>query len=56
MFDGAQRAEVIARFDELFERHYPSKTPESAALVERIGAAARFENRAASLPINLTVP
>jgi hypothetical protein len=48
MFDEVQRAEVIARFDELFERHYPSKTPESAALVERIGAAARFENRAAA--------
>jgi hypothetical protein len=40
--------EVIARFDELMERRYPSTTTESAALVERIGAAARFENRAAA--------
>jgi Domain of unknown function (DUF222) len=40
--------EMIAHFDELFERHYPSKTAESAALVERIGAAARAENRAAA--------
>jgi hypothetical protein len=40
--------EVIARFDELMERHYPSTTAQSAALVERIGAAARFENRAAA--------
>ncbi|MCV7100649.1 13E12 repeat family protein, partial [Mycobacterium palustre] len=40
--------EVRARFDELFERHYPSTTPESAGLVERIAAAARFENRAAA--------
>ncbi|MEB3984426.1 HNH endonuclease signature motif containing protein [Mycobacterium sp. 663a-19] len=49
MFDNeAARAEVIARFDELFERHYPSTTPESATLIERIGAAARFENRAAA--------
>jgi hypothetical protein len=40
--------EVRARFDELVERHYPSTTPESAALIERIGAAARFENRAAA--------
>jgi hypothetical protein len=27
---------AIARFDELFERRYPSKTPESAALLDRI--------------------
>jgi hypothetical protein len=40
--------EVIAWFDELFERHYPSKTPESAALVDRICAASRAENRAAA--------
>jgi hypothetical protein len=32
--------EVIARFDEMFERHYPSKTPESSALrVGQTGAA-----------------
>jgi hypothetical protein len=48
MFDEAQRAEVIARFDEHFERHYPSKTAESAAMVDRICAAARAENRAAA--------
>jgi Domain of unknown function (DUF222) len=40
--------EVIARFDELFERHYPSTTPESAALLDRICASWRAENRAAA--------
>jgi hypothetical protein len=40
--------EVIARFDELFERHYPSTTPESAALVGRICSSSRAENRAAA--------
>ena len=40
--------EVIARFDELFERHYPSTTPESAALLDRICASSRAENRAAA--------
>jgi Domain of unknown function (DUF222) len=40
--------EVIARFDELFERRHPSKTPESAELVDRICAATRAENRAAA--------
>lgn len=40
--------EVIARFDELFDRHYPSTTPESTALVDRICAATRAENRAAA--------
>jgi hypothetical protein len=48
MFDDAARAEVIARFDELFERHYPSTTPESGALVDRIGVMTRVENRAAA--------
>ncbi len=43
MFD-----DVRARFDELVERHYPSKTSESAALVARIGTSARAENRAAA--------
>lgn len=38
--------EVIARFNELFARRYPSTTSESAALVERICAAGRAENRA----------
>ena len=40
--------ELIARFDELFERRHPSKTPESAALLDRICAATRAENRAAA--------
>lgn len=40
--------EVIARFDELVERHHPSPTPESAALLERIGVFSRVENRAAA--------
>ncbi len=37
---------VMARFDELFERHYPSTTRESAALVDRICSSSRAENRA----------
>lgn len=48
MFDEMHRAEVIARFDELFERHYPSATVESAASRERIRVFARMENRAAA--------
>src|SRR6201984_3354121 len=47
MFDTAQ-VEVIARFDELMERHHPSATAESAVLVERICSSARAENRAAA--------
>src|ERR1700739_2797905 len=48
MFDDAGRVEVIARFDELMERHHPSATPESAVWVERICSAARAENQAAA--------
>ena len=40
--------EVVARFDELFERRHPSTTAESAALIEQIGASVRAENRAAA--------
>ncbi|OBL01637.1 hypothetical protein A5646_19045 [Mycobacterium sp. 1245499.0] len=40
--------DVTARFDEQFERHYPSTTPVSTGLLERIGAVARAENRAAA--------
>ncbi|MCV6984147.1 hypothetical protein H7H78_01365, partial [Mycobacterium shinjukuense] len=40
--------EVIARFDELVERRYPSATAESAAMVDRICSASRAENRAAA--------
>jgi hypothetical protein len=47
MFDDAARAGVIARFDEMIERRYPSKTAASAVLVDRICAASRAENRAA---------
>ncbi|MGV0474027.1 HNH endonuclease signature motif containing protein [Mycobacterium kansasii] len=46
MFDS--RAEVIAHCDDWFERRCPSKTAESAQLVERICAATRAENRAAA--------
>ncbi|HSS22861.1 MAG TPA: HNH endonuclease signature motif containing protein [Mycobacterium sp.] len=46
--DVQPRPEVIARFDELFERRYPSTTPESAALVDRICSSWRAENRAAA--------
>ena len=52
MFDSRPRyaspPEVIARFDELFERRYPSRTTESAALLDRIGASWRAQNRAAA--------
>ncbi|EUA52569.1 hypothetical protein I552_8677 [Mycobacterium xenopi 3993] len=41
MFDEAARREVIARFDEMWERRHPSTTGESAALVDQISAAAR---------------
>ena len=52
MFDSVRQAEVIARFDELAERCYPSRTPESGALVERICAAWRGENRAAAAQLS----
>lgn len=51
MFDPSgprSRAEVIARFDELFERHHPSRTAESSALLDRIGASWREQNRSAA--------
>jgi hypothetical protein len=47
-------AEVIARFDELFERRYPSKTAESAALVDEISCFSRVENRAAAAQLART--
>jgi len=48
MFDEVRRAEVIAQFDELFERRCPSKTAESAELVDAVTVFARAENRAAA--------
>ncbi|OBK51802.1 HNH endonuclease signature motif containing protein [Mycobacterium sp. 1081908.1] len=48
MFDEGARAAVIGRFDEMIERRYPSKTPESAVMVDRICAASRAENREAA--------
>lgn len=51
MFDTVgprSRARVMARFDELFERHYPSVTAESAELLDGIGGFARMQNRAAA--------
>ncbi|MEB4212374.1 hypothetical protein OQ789_25460, partial [Mycobacterium sp. 94-17] len=48
MFDNARRAEVAAYFDELIERHHPSTTPASAALLDRVGVFSRLENRAAA--------
>ncbi|WP_454560765.1 DUF222 domain-containing protein [Mycobacterium haemophilum] len=44
MFD----QQVVARFDELFERRYPSTMSESAVLVDRICSWSRAENRAAA--------
>ena len=52
MFEQQVHPDAIARFDELFERHYPSKTPESAALVDRICLSARAENRAAAAQLD----
>lgn len=43
-----RRCAVIAEFDELIERQYPSSTPVSVGLLEHIGAVARVENRAAA--------
>ncbi|OBG75147.1 MULTISPECIES: HNH endonuclease signature motif containing protein [unclassified Mycobacterium] len=40
--------DVRTRFDEMVERHCPTPTAESAALLGRIGAAGRAENRAAA--------
>ncbi len=52
MFESSSGAlsppEVIARFDELFERHYPSATQQSAALLDRVCASSRAENQAAA--------
>jgi hypothetical protein len=52
MFDevsGTQPSpESIARLEDQFERRHPTTTPESAALMERISASARAENRAAA--------
>lgn len=52
MFDSSgtklPSAESIARLSEMLERRHPSTTPESAALLDRICAAARVENRAAA--------
>lgn len=42
------QAEVIAHFDEWFERCHPAKTTDSAELLDRICAATRAENRAAA--------
>lgn len=52
MFDTTSRLttspEVIARFDELFERRHPTRTTESSALLDRISASWRAQNRAAA--------
>ncbi len=40
--------EIHAWFGEYFERHHPSTTTESAAMLDRICAATRAENRAAA--------
>lgn len=52
MFDEVSRArpppESITALEEFFERRHPSTMSESAGLIERIGAAARFENPAAA--------
>ncbi len=40
--------EVIAQFDEMFERRYPSRTTESTALLDRIASSWREQNRGAA--------
>ncbi|WP_456085316.1 DUF222 domain-containing protein [Mycobacterium tilburgii] len=47
MFDKLP-AEVIAGFDELFERRHPKATPESGTLLEQVSCLSRAENRAAA--------
>src|ERR1700687_4620977 len=46
MFDSDP--EVIARFDEMAARCYPSTTAPSAALIDRVCVLSRVENRAAA--------
>ncbi|GAA4292175.1 HNH endonuclease signature motif containing protein [Mycobacterium paraffinicum] len=47
MFDSkVSSPDVIAEFDEHFERRYPSETAESAGLLTEAGGCARAENRA----------
>ena len=48
MFDPRVSAEVIAAFDEHFERRCPSKTAESAGLLDQVARFARLENRASA--------
>lgn len=49
MFDSeASPAGMTSELDELFERRYPSATPESTALLERVSSLSRAENRAAA--------
>jgi len=52
MFEAESRRtsspEVIAWFDEMFERRYPTRTRESSALLDRITASWRAQNRAAA--------
>ncbi|WP_156767968.1 DUF222 domain-containing protein, partial [Mycobacterium sp. E1386] len=47
MFDTrVSSPEVLAEFDEHFERRYPSRTEESAAMLAEAGGCVRAENRA----------
>ncbi|ETW24359.1 HNH endonuclease signature motif containing protein [Mycobacterium gastri] len=46
------RGGEVAEMDEWFERRHPSKTLESAKLVDRICAAGRAENRAAAAQLS----
>ena len=48
MFDPERHAEAIARLNDAIETRYPTKTAESAAILDRVAAAARAENRAAA--------
>ncbi|OBI18903.1 hypothetical protein A5712_20675 [Mycobacterium sp. E2327] len=45
-------AEAVARLDEMIERHHPSTTRESAALIDEISAAARAENQQAAAQLD----
>jgi hypothetical protein len=46
--DVRPRLDATTRLDQLFERRYPTTTPESAALMDQICSLSRAENRAAA--------
>lgn len=47
------RQEAVARLNEMMRQRYPASTPESAALVDQICAAARAENQLAAAQLSV---